>query len=318
MESKPIKDFSANDRVEGYFGVRKKEIRDYSRGQYVSLDLGDYSGHIEGRIWEPDQFALEDLQEGAVVKVRGIVNEFRNKLQVNIARIRLATEDEYQLEDIMPHSSYTLDERRARILSLREKVVNTYIGSLLDSFLDDPAFMDQFLVAPAGKMWHHAMIGGLAEHTANVTELALKVSDLYDYIDKDLLIFGGILHDVGKVATYVPDLTFDYTNEGRLVGHICLVDSWVCERVKQIDTFPSSLLIKLRHMLLSHQGELENASPVKPMIPEAFLLYYCDEIDAKMGAITRIREKHDGVGWSEWVRLLDRFLYFGEGEPDEE
>ncbi|MHC4718455.1 MAG: metal-dependent phosphohydrolase, partial [Planctomycetota bacterium] len=109
-----------------------------------------------------------------------------------------------------------------------------------------------------------------------------------------------------------------YSDEGRLVGHICLADHWIADRAAKIEAFPRKLLMKLRHMILSHQGELEYATPIVPQIPEAFVLYYCDEIDSKMGAIDRIRRKHDGKGWSEWVNMLNRFLYFGEGEQGNE
>jgi len=119
------------------------------------------------------------------------------------------------------------------------------------------------------------------------------------------------MHDVGKVQTYTRGTVIDYTDEGRLVGHICLADQWICERAARIEGFPDRLLTELRHIVLSHQGELEFATPVVPQMPEAFIVYFCDEIDSKMGAISRIRDKQGGSGWSEYVKLLDRYLYFG-------
>jgi 3'-5' exoribonuclease len=319
MEHKPIKDFARDDAVEGFFVVRKREIKEYVRGRFVSLELGDATGRINAVMWEPDQFALTELAEGLVVKVRGAVGEYREKLQLTVDRIRLAADDEYRLEDVLAHSKQSREERLARIKALTEKIENTYVRSLTESFWSDEAFLERFLRAAAGKLWHHAYIGGLSEHSANVAELALRVAHGYDFLDKDLLIFGGLFHDVGKVAQYSSDdMVIDYTTEGRLVGHICLADNWICERAAKIDSFPDTLLVKLRHMILAHQGELAFATPVVPQIPEAFVLYYCDEIDSKMGAIQRIRDRHDGKGWSEYVKMLGRFLYFGEGSKDPE
>jgi 3'-5' exoribonuclease len=133
-------------------------------------------------------------------------------------------------------------------------------------------------------------------------------------LDKDLLIFGGLFHDAGKIEQYQIKTMIDYSDSGRLIGHICIADAWITERAHKIDSFPSELLTKLRHMILSHQGQLEYATPVLPQIPEAFVLFYSDEIDSKMGAIERIRERQGGpaaAGWSEYVKLLDRHLFFG-------
>lgn len=315
IADKKIADYVVGDNITSYFSVRKKTVREYTKGQFISLELGDYSGRINGVIWEPDHFALTELAEGMVVKIRGQIGEYNNKIQMTINRIRLAEDDEYTIEDILPFSKQTNDERKARILALTDKIENSYIKNLVELFWNDEEFMHKFLEAPAGKLWHHSYIGGLSEHSANVAELALRVSHGYDFLKRDYLIFGGLFHDIGKIETYSTKTTIDYTDEGRLVGHICLADVWICERAKQIENFPDKLLMKLRHMVLSHQGELEYATPVVPQMPEAFVLYYCDEIDSKMGAIDRIRERNNGVGWSEYVNLLGRFLYFGETDP---
>ena len=318
MVSKPIREFVVDDRIEGFFAVRRKEVREYTRGQYVSMELGDHSGRVGAVMWEPDQFALAELETGMVVKARGIVGEYNNRAQFTVNRIRLAQSDEYQLTDILPHAESTIEERKARILGLTAKIENQYIKQLLDTFWEDERFFDQYVNAAAGKLWHHAYLGGLAEHSVSVAELAVRVAAGYDFLDKDLLIFGGLFHDAGKIEQYSLETIIDYSDEGRLIGHICLADHWVTERAATIDAFPRKLLMKLRHLILSHQGELEYATPVVPQIPEAFVLYYCDEIDSKMGAIDRIRRKHDGKGWSEYVKMLSRFLYFGEGEEGNE
>ncbi len=318
MENKRIVDFVTDDRVEGFFAVRRKTVREYTKGRFVSLELGDCTGRVGAVMWEPDQFALEELADGMVVKARGVVGEYNSKTQFTLSRIRLALDGEYASEDILPQSPFSYEDRRVRLLALRDRIENEHIKALVDSFFEDEAFFEAYLKAAAGKLWHHATIGGLSEHSASVTELALRVAEGYDFLTRDYLIFGGIFHDAGKIDTYCTDTVIDYTDEGRLIGHICLADHWITERAKKIEDFPDRLLMKLRHMILSHQGELEYATPVVPQMPEAFVLYYCDEIDSKMGAIDRIRRKHDGHGWSEYVKMLNRFLYFGEREDQTE
>lgn len=314
MSNKTISEMVVEDTVTGFFAVRKKTVRESVRGQFVSLELGDCSGRINAVSWDPDQFCLVELEAGMVVKAKGVVGEYHDKKQFTLSRVRLAKEGEFELTDILPHSAKPVEERRAHILSIADRIENTYLKALADSFLQDEEFLEEFLISPAGKLWHHAFIGGLSEHSANVAELAIEVGSHYEFLDRDLLLFGGLFHDAGKMATYSVTTMIDYTDDGRLLGHIVLLDQWICERAKQIEAFPAKLLTRLRHILLSHQGEFD--TPVQPMMPEAFIVYYCDEIDSKMGAVARIRSNHDGVGWSGYVNLLNRYLYFGE-KPEE-
>ncbi len=311
---KKIRDFVIDDSITSFFAVRKREIREYTRGKYVSLELGDCTGRIAAVMWEPDQFCLSDLSEGMVVKVRGLVGEYRGRKQLTVHQVRPAQDDEYAIEDIVPQSAEPREHRRERILSLTDKIENQDIKRLVASFWSDEEFFDQFLNAAAGKLWHHACVGGLSQHSADVAELALRVAKGYDFLNRDYLVFGGLLHDLGKVRQYSVQTAIDFTDEGRLVGHISIADSWICERAAAIESFPAGLLMQLRHIILSHHGTLEFASPVVPQMPEAFVIYYCDEIDSKMGAISRIRDRHDGSGWSDYVKLLQRYLYFGDRE----
>lgn len=307
-----IKDFNLLETVTVFLAVRRKDVKEYNGNTFVSFEFGDASGRIAGVWWEPERFALEELEEGDVVKVKGTVAEYRGKMQLKVVKLRMAKEEEYKLSDLLPHSKFTKDELKAKILSLTERVENSYIRKLLDSFWTDEEFLNEYLKASGGKLWHHAFIGGLAEHSLNVTELCLDISKKYDFLDRDLLIFGGLFHDMGKMYQYKITSFIDYSDEGRLIGHISMADSIISERAGRIDSFPPALLMKLRHLILSHHGQIEFASPVVPQIPEAFVLYYVDELDAKMGAVDRIREKTGGSGWSDYVNLIQRKLYFGE------
>ncbi|MCP4705714.1 MAG: HD domain-containing protein, partial [candidate division Zixibacteria bacterium] len=285
---------------------------EYNEKKFLSLEFGDSGGRITGVWWEPERFAFDDLEEGMVVKVKGNVQQYRGKNQLQVQKMRLAKDEEYNLADLLPHSVFTIDELKNKVIGLSEKVENSHISKLMESFWNDDDFFDAYLRAAAGKLWHHSYIGGLAEHSINVTELCIGIARRYDFIDRDLLIFGGLFHDMGKLSQYKITSFIDYTDEGRLIGHISWADHVLASRAESVEAFPPKLLMKLRHLILSHHGQIDFASPVVPQIPEAFILYYADELDSKMGAINRIREKNENSGWSEYVHLLGRHLYFGE------
>jgi 3'-5' exoribonuclease len=307
-----IKDFVQNDTITAFLTVRRKEVKEYNGNTFISFEFGDASGRIAGIWWEPDNSAIEDIEEGVIIKVRGVVSLYRNKPQLKVQRMRLANDDEYDLADMLPHSIFSKEELKSKIISLTERVENSFVKKLIHIFLDDEEFFDEYLKAAAGKLWHHSYIAGLAEHSINVTEICLDMAGRYDFLDRDLLIFGGLFHDMGKMYQYRITSFIDYSDEGRLIGHINLADQIVTEKAGLIDSFPSKLLMKLRHLILSHHGHIEYASPVVPQVPEAFVLYYADEIDSKMGAISRIRDKERAGDWSEYVKLLGRYLYLGE------
>ncbi len=309
-----IKDYVLNETVTDFLVVRKKDVKEYDDKKFLSLEFGDSGGRITGVWWEPERFGLDDLEEGMVVKIKGDVQQYRGKNQLRVLKMRLAKEDEYNLADLLPHSVFSTEELRIKVLSLTEKVENSHISKLMELFWSDEEFFAAYLRAAAGKLWHHSYIGGLAEHSINVTEICISNARRYDFVDRDLLIFGGLFHDMGKLSQYKITSFIDYTDEGRLIGHISWADHELAKRAESLETFPPKLLMKLRHLILAHHGHIEFASPVVPQIPEAFILYYADELDSKMGAINRIREKNDGAGWSEYVNLLGRHLYFGEKE----
>lgn len=199
-----------------------------------------------------------------------------------------------------------------------QSVTNPYLQKLLSSILEDEKLAGKLKLAPGGKLWHHSYVGGLLEHTLKVVEFCEKASELYELVDRDLLVAGALIHDIGKIYSYSLSGFIDYTDEGRLLGHIVSGDELVSQKIAAIEGFPESLALELRHLVLSHQGELEFASPVVPQTLEAIILYYADEIDAKAGAFTQIiqREKSPGKKWSDWVPLIHRYIYLGEETAD--
>lgn len=304
-----IIDFVPYETVTTFAVVRKKEVKEFNEKHYLTLEFGDNSGRIAGIWWDPDTSAITDLETGDIVKVKGEVSEYRNRPQLKVLKLRKAREDEYDLAELLPASVFSQDELTSRVIAMTERIENGFIRQLADSFWNDEKFLDGYTRAAAGKLWHHAYVGGLAEHSLNVTEICLDMAHRYDYLSRDQLIFGGLFHDMGKMSQYSIGAFIDYSDEGRLVGHINWADHLIASRAEAIEDFPPKILMKLRHLILSHHGELEFGAPIVPQTPEAFILHYADEIDSKMGAIARIKEKTE-QGWSEYIKLISRHLYF--------
>lgn len=331
MIEKLISELAAGDTIVSFFVVRRKEIRTKrdSDETYLSLELADCSGRISASIW--DDFAEIDdaIEVGDVVKVQGKVVSFRDRLYLNIERLRKSTEtDAVDLTRLVPASDRNPGEMWAELDGLVASVQNPPLRRVLEEIFKDEEFRKQFSETPGGKQWHHAYLGGLLEHTLSVTQICDRLAPLYSGVDRDLLVSAALLHDIGKIRSYHSFPTFDYTDEGRLLGHIVIGSQMVAAAISKIrlsdgpkdqsgadtDPFPEELAKKLQHLILSHQGKLEQASPVVPMMLEALILYYADELDSKANAFLRIqkREKKPGTRWSSYIKLIERHFYFGE------
>ncbi|MBC8465526.1 HD domain-containing protein [bacterium] len=309
-----LKDFDVGEVFTGFFILRKKDLRSRRDGvPYLTLEFCDCSGRLKGNIWEDAERFYHSLKEGGVVKLKGLIETYRGSKQVAIKQIRNSREkDSYELSDLMPTTEIDREATFQRIYKLIEGFRNPYLKQLLLVFFDDEAFKDDFISAPGGKLWHHNRIGGLIEHTMSVVRICRMLARFYPVVNPDLLLSGAILHDVGKIEEYRYDTMIEYSDRGRLVGHITLGASLIREMAYQIDDFPDDLLDKLTHLILSHQGEREFGSPIPPSTREAFLLHYADLIDSKMDALQRIsKEIPEGQRW-EYVNLLGRFIDFDE------
>jgi len=193
-----------------------------------------------------------------------------------------------------------------------------YKDLLLEVF-NDGILRRKFTFTPAAKLWHHSYIGGLAEHTLNVVNLCRAACDVYKDLNRDLITAGALLHDIGKADTYSLDNFFDYTDDGRLIGHIVIADRIICDKIKRLKDFPAEKKKLIRHLVLSHQGTYEYASPVLPQTLEANILYIIDLLDSRVGGITKVMNKsrQPGQRWSAWVKLIERFIYFGDKSKEE-
>jgi len=314
-----IKDLKPGDKFVAFFILRKKAIRTKFNSDeiYLSLELGDASQRINGTVWEKPQEVYQAIELGDIMKVKATAIHFKDKLHLNIEKIRKAEEsDEFDIKELVP----VVDKDREALLSHLDELIagveNSYLKELLNLVFTDSEIREQFKDAPGGKLWHHNYLGGLLEHTLSVTDIADRVGQMYPNIKRDLIIAAGLLHDIGKISSYTYKTLIDFTDAGRLVGHIVIGAQMVKDKIREIKDFPKDLEMELTHLILSHQGKLEHASPVVPMTLEGLILYYADEIDSNANAYQRItkREKEPGRKWSSYVSLINRFLYFGSEE----
>lgn len=307
----PLSDYAIGDAITAFLAVRRLQRREYNGNPYLTMNLADQSMSIDAVMWEGFAPVVDKLRPGVVVKVQGIISEYREKPQLRLERLRLAEGSEYDVADLLPASEVPTDELADGLTSTIAEITDTHLRQLLERIFNEPDILEAFLLTPGGQRWHHASVGGLAEHTLSMVQLCRHVAAHYPELNRDLLIAGALLHDIGKIKQYATTAVFEYTDSGRLLGHIVEGDEIIAGAIKDIDGFPEELAMQLRHLVLAHHGAVERGSPIPPQTREAFALYYIDELDAKMGALRKIADKTGEEPWSEYVRLLERFIYFG-------
>jgi 3'-5' exoribonuclease len=311
MKELYAKDIKPGDRVTDFFALRKADLLEKDGRFRLSMELGDATGRVAAILWDATPEQAQLLEPGQIVKVRGIAGTYQDQVQIRVEKVRPASDGEYDLGDYFRRASKSAEELGAVLDAMIERVGNNYLKRLLTSIFSDTDIRQKYLSAPAAKLLHHDIIGGLAEHSLSLAEVIVRLADHYPRLDRDILIAGALLHDIGKIWEYQVTAAIDYSDAGRLVGHISMGDEFVAGKADAIDQFPEDLLVHVRHLILSHQGEREKGSPVVPMTPEAVFLHHIDELDARMGAVEKIRERTGEADWSEYSRIFDRYFYFG-------
>ncbi len=317
-----VRELEPGEVITSFFAVRKKEMKETRGGPMLLLELGDKSGRLSAPIFNDPVRAHHEIEIGDVVKVQALVGTYNDALQLRIERLRRAESGEFDIRDFLRAAERSAEELLAAYRVKAESIHHPYLRELLARILDDAAFMERLAKAPAGKLWHHDYVGGLIEHTLSVATLCERAAELYSGVDRDLLLAGALLHDIGKVWELSTTTFIDYTDAGRLVGHIVIGERHVREMAAGVPNFPVGLLDRLSHLILSHQGTRDHGSPVPAMTLEAFILAGVDDLDSKVGAVSRIieKERSEGKRWSAWVNLLDRFIYLGDAGagPDQD
>jgi 3'-5' exoribonuclease len=329
MKDLYVADLAAFDEgrpFDGFFLVLYKQLCTTKTNKpYLNVILGDKTGQIEGRVWEPnDPRIARDFEKGELVKVRGSFSRFNERPQVKIEQVRKAAANEADKTDMLPSTVYDVADLWRQLLGFVDSFTEPHLKLLLATILSDPSIAGAFRQAPAAKQLHHAWLGGLLEHVVSLLTLADRVTPHYPILHRDLVLTGVILHDIGKIRELSWDVGFEYTVEGSLLGHIQMGTALAEQTMDSLPGFPPRLKLLVLHMILSHHGKLEFGSPKLPMIPEALVLNFLDDLDAKMQAVQGEFDKcaREGKGPDEltgkvWAldqrQLLNTRKWLGEG-----
>jgi 3'-5' exoribonuclease len=320
MNRLPVASLSAGQHIESIFILKKKLLKKNPDGsRFILFQFSDNTGIIGGILWDDAQAVYNNLTQGRFVKVIGDVQDYRDILQLRIRHVENIDGSCFDLAEFLPVTPFDreelVEEWQSRIADIRDP----HLKALLQDMLDDEDLHWRFCAAPAGKTWHHPYIGGLLEHVVKLSRLAMQLSELYPDIDRDLLLAGCYLHDLGKVREMEYHSSLEYSSEGKLVGHVIQGVEILDEFLPRHPELSRETALRLKHMIVSHQGTYEYGSPKLPKTVEAIVLHHMDNIDAQIDGFARvIREGRDTMGgdsnWTGVNKLLGRNLYMGGNE----
>jgi len=314
MKRQFVTDLQEGDTVNDYFVAVRKDLRDQANGgKFLGMVFKDRTGEVGGILWSNAQAVARLFEVGDVVHVRGSVTSYQDRLQVRVDQVLPLRESEYSVDDLV-EAPKDQGERLEDLFKILRGIENPWLKKLVESFIDDPAFVATYKNAAAGKKWHHAFSGGLVRHAYEMARIALLMCELFPEINRDVLLTGVFLHDVGKLQELSQDLFVEYTTAGKLLGHLQIGADVVQHKIDALAGFPEILRLQVMHCILAHHGELINGSPVVPKTLEAMVLFHIDNMDAQADALVRImqetREKHQE--WSEYLPLISRQIWAGE------
>jgi 3'-5' exoribonuclease len=302
--------------VTSYFLAKQVQVRQRRSGEpYLSLVLADRTGELPAVMWEGVDESVRDLSDGDIVKVQAVLGSYHGEPQLTVTRARKAAPDEVSPDDYLPRAEGDPAAMLAALDGAVEAIDEPHLKRLLRELFADPTTRAAVSVAPAAKAIHHAVLGGLLEHTVSVVGLCRLLADYYPAVNRDLLLTAAILHDLGKIKELRWDRVFDYTDPGRLLGHITLGALMVEERIRAIPDFPAALADSLLHCILSHHGELEWGSPKRPKTLEAIVLHYAENLDGKVNSFLSFAKRYPDPqhpGWTQFNKSMDRYLYVGQ------
>ena len=312
MPRKFISQLNGGTTIDEIFLVQNKDLRTTKNGSlYIQAQLSDRTGMIDARMWDASTPFFESLGNDTFLRIKGRTEIYQNKIQLIIKHISKTNQEDIKLEDYLPGTEQDVNKMFSELKHIASSIKQSHLKSLLNLFFSDKDFCKSFCSAPAAVQYHHAFLGGLLEHTLSVAKLGDTIAPLYPELNRDLLICGIILHDIGKTSELCYEKNFHYSDEGQLIGHLISGVLMVEEKAKQIDGFPKTLLDLLRHLILSHHGEYEWGSPKLPMTLEAITLHYLDNIDAKIYAFNKAisGDKDTSDNWTNYNKMFERKLF---------
>lgn len=312
------------DALDEVYLAADKQLRVNRKGnQYVQLVLRDRTGGISARLWNAGDSFFRSFENGDFVHADGKVQLFEGSLQIILNHLEKSEAEKVELADFMPRTEHDVGKLMDKLRGYLLKLGNPYLRALAECFLMDDAFVRGLAACPAGVKLHHAYVGGLLEHTVTMMDIADRLVPFYPGVDRDLLLVGVLLHDAGKTRELTYQRAFGYSDEGQLVGHIAIGVEMLTETAAKVpellgEPVPRDIMVRLKHMILSHHGTLEYGSPKVPMTPEAMLLHEIDSMDTRMHMVLRdIREdKNNTTAWTPYNTTLQRRFYKGGGSGE--
>jgi 3'-5' exoribonuclease len=319
MTRRYVNQLTHGDSVDEAFLVADKQLRANRQGNlYLHLELRDKTGSVGARLWNATEDLARSFEPGDYLQVRGKTQVFQGSLQIILTHLDVIDPARVDAEEYLPQGSQNVSKLLSRLREVLFGMRNPHLKALVECFLIDDDFLRKFSTAPAGIKNHHAYQGGLLEHVVNLLNVGDRITDLYPDLDRDLLLCGIFLHDIGKVEELSYDRAFAYTDEGQLVGHLVMGVEMLAAKVERCkaltgEDFPSELLLRLKHMIVSHHGTHEFGSPKLPMTLEAVALHYLDNLDAKLHTFGReIRDDPSRESsWTPYQQSLGRRLFKG-------
>ncbi len=312
MKYQYIVDLREGNEVNDYFLITSKNLREQPSGdKFLGFVIRDKTGEMGGILWEKPEQIAKRIEVGDVAVIKGIIKSYKDKLQIHATHIIPLGKDQYAKEDLMLPEE-TNKEYTKELWAIFDSIKNPWLKKLIQSIRNDAKIMNTLQNIPAAKKWHHEFRGGLLRHCYELIKLALSVCELYPNVNRDLLITACFLHDIGKIHELTDNpMLVDYTDAGKLLGHLVEGAIIISEKIQKIDGFPEDLRLHLLHCILAHHGDYEKGSPVLPKTVEAMILHYLDNLDAQTYALTRIEQEtlKKGDKWSELINLISRQIW---------
>ena len=293
------------------FVVISKQIKPKKTGEpYLALTLGDRCGQIEAKMWDNVADALDAFDQEDFLKVKGLLNRYKQRFQLTIHKLRKLTDSEVDFADYLPKTTKDIGELWHTLAGFVDSFQDAHLKALLQAFMADPEIARGYQIAPAAKALHHAYIGGLLDHVVSLFRSCDLICRNYPQINRDLLLAGAFLHDIGKIYELNYMRSFSYTTRGQLLGHMIIELELLQAKIAQIPGFSNEVKTLLEHLIISHHGQYEFGSPKLPMFPEALVLHYLDDLDSKIESMRAHFEREAGSesSWTTYNSSLGRTL----------
>ena len=300
-----------NKVIVSSFVVIVKQVKPKKTGEpYLALTLGDRCGQIEAKMWDNVEEAIDAFDQEDFLKIKGLLNKYKNRFQLTIHKLRRLGDSEVDYADYLPKTTKDIEELWRTLGEFIDSLQNPHLKALVRLFMADAEIAAGYRSAPAAKSLHHAYIGGLLDHVVSLFRSCDLVCRNYPQINRDLLLTGAFLHDLGKIYELTYNRSFSYTSRGQLLGHMIIELEMLQSKLDQIPGFPDELKTLLEHMIISHHGQYEFGSPKLPMFPEALMLHYLDDLDSKMESMRAHfeREAENDSSWTSYNSSLGRTL----------